>query len=69
MDGFHIERMAQNKGNILFAAEIGYPVPGKDTFYGNDNVFSVWCDGLQEDVGIRFDIPMQDDLSFLIEDA
>jgi len=69
MDGFHIESVAQDEGNILFTAEIGEPVPGEDAFNGNDNVLSERCDGLQEDVGICFDVPMQDDFSLLVKYA
>jgi hypothetical protein len=41
MDGFHIEGMAQDEGDTFFLAEIGDPVPGKDTFNDNDDVFPV----------------------------
>ena len=39
MDGFHIEGMAQDKGDTLFLAEIGNPVPGEHAFHGNDDIF------------------------------
>jgi len=69
MDGFHIESVAQDEGNILFTAEIGEPVPGEDALNGNDNVLTEWRDGFQEDVGVCLDVPMQDDISFLVENA
>ena len=61
--------MAQDEGNILFTAEIRKPVPGEDALYSNDDVLPVWCDGFQEDVGICFDIPVQENFPFLVENA
>ncbi len=69
MDGFHIESMAKDEGNILFTAEIGEPVPGEDALNGNYDVLTIWRDRLEKDVGVCLDVPMQDDLSFLVEDA
>jgi hypothetical protein len=61
--------MAQDKRDILLIAEIGDPVPGEDAFYGHDNVLTIWRDSLQKDVGICFDVPVQDDLPLLGQDA
>ena len=36
VNGFHIERMAQDKGNRFLSAEVGEPIPGEDTFNGHD---------------------------------
>jgi hypothetical protein len=69
MDGFHIESVTQDKGDVLFTAEIGEPVPGENAFYGNDDVLTEWRDGFQKDIGVCLDVPMQDDLSFLVENA
>ncbi len=38
MDGFHIENMAKDEGNIFFTAEIGEPVPSKDAAVNNKYV-------------------------------
>ena len=69
MDGFHIESVAQDEGNILFTAEIGEPVPGEDALNSHDDVLSKRSDSLQEGVGICFDVPVQDDFAFLVENA
>lgn len=69
VNGFHIQGMAQDKRDILFIAEVGYPVPGEDTLHGDDNILSERIDSLQKDVGSRLDVPVQDNLSLLIENA
>jgi hypothetical protein len=61
--------MSQDKGDILLRAEVGDPVPGKDAFNGNDDVLTIRGDGFQKYVGISFDVPMQNDFPFLVEDA
>ena len=61
--------MAKDKRDLLSRAEIGEPVLGEDALNGNDNVFSIWSNGLQKDVGISLDISVQEDLTLLVEDA
>ena len=45
------------------------PIPCEDTFYGNDDVFTIWSDRFEKDVGVCLDVPMQENFAFLIEDA
>ena len=66
---FHIQNMSQNEWDILLCAEVCDPVPREDTFYSNNDIFTVRSYGFQKDIGTCFDIPMQDDLSLLVEDA
>src|SRR5512135_432653 len=61
--------MTKDERDVLVATEVGDPVPGEDTFYGNDNIVTIWSNGLQEDIWISLDVSVQDDLSFLCEDA
>jgi hypothetical protein len=61
--------MAQYEGDILLSAEIGEPVPGEDALYGNGDVLTVWFNGLQKGVGIGLNVPVQDDLPFLIQNT
>jgi hypothetical protein len=69
MDCFHVEGVAQDKRNVFLCAEVGNPIPGEDTLNGNDNIFSERSDRLEKDVGVCFDVPMQNDLPLLGEDA
>jgi len=69
MNGFHVESMTQDKGDIFLSAEISDPVPGKDTFYSYHDIFSVSLDGFQEDFCIRSDIALKNDTPFLVDDT
>jgi hypothetical protein len=33
MDGFHIEGMTEDEGNVALCAEVGDSVPGEDTLH------------------------------------
>jgi len=50
MDGFHIEGVAQYKGDMFLGTEIGDPVPGEDALNGHDDVFSIAFDGFKKDL-------------------
>jgi hypothetical protein len=69
MDGFHIESMSEYKGDVLLGTEIGDPVPGEDAFHGHHDVFSITFDGFKENLSVGSDVALEDDASFLVEDA
>ncbi len=69
MDGFHVEGMTEDKGDVFLCAEISDPVPGEDAFNGHHDVFPVSFDGFKEDFGVGSDIALKDDIPFLVEDA
>jgi hypothetical protein len=69
MNRFHIERVAQDEGNVLFIAEIGEPVPSEDALYCYNNIFAVRSYTLQKNIGVCFNIPVKNDLALLVEDA
>jgi hypothetical protein len=69
VDGSHVEGVAENEGNIFFIAEVSEPIPGEHAFYGNDDVFAVWFDSLEEGIGLSVDIFVEQDGSVLIEDT
>jgi hypothetical protein len=50
--------MAEDKGNVVLAAEVSQPVPAKDTFYTDDNVIGVGKDQFEKRFRIGFDILM-----------
>ena len=45
MDGFHIESVSEDKGDVFTGAKIGEPVPGEETFNADDDVAAKWLDG------------------------
>jgi hypothetical protein len=61
--------MAQDKRDVLLTAKISKPVPGEDTFHGNDNVIPEGGNGFEEDVRIGLYIPMKNNLPFLVKDT
>jgi hypothetical protein len=69
MDGFHVQRVAQDGGNPLLGAESGQPVPGEDTFDADDEILPVRRTRLEKWLGCRLYIAVQLDLPCLIQDA
>jgi hypothetical protein len=61
--------MSEDKGNAFFVAKIGYPVPGEDAFYGNDNILTIGSDSLEKGITIGFHVAVFPDFSLFIEDA
>jgi len=39
MDGFHVEGMTEDEGDVLVGAEVSDPVPGEHAFHRDHNVF------------------------------
>ena len=52
MDGFHVQSVAEHKGDPFPAAQIGDPVPGKDTLHRHRDIFSVRGDRSQQSIGM-----------------
>jgi hypothetical protein len=69
MDGFHVEGVTEDKGDVFLCAEIGDPVPGEDAFNRYNDIFSISFGGFKEDLWIRSDIALKDDVSLLVDDA
>jgi hypothetical protein len=69
MGCLHAEGMSEDKGNAFFVAKIGYPVPGEDAFYRNDNILTIRSDGFQKGITVGFHVAMFPDFSLFIEDA
>src|SRR5438093_11691617 len=61
--------MPEDKGNLFLGAEIGEPVPGKDTFNSDDQILTIGCNSLEKDFRTGFHIAMQQDLAVLVEDT
>jgi hypothetical protein len=69
VNGFHIERVSQDKGNIFLSAEIGEPLPGEDTFNGHDKAVAVGSNGLEKRFRSGFHIAVYEHLAILTQDT
>lgn len=69
MNELHIERMAEDKTDVLPATEIGKPVPGEDALDAHDQILAVRLDQLQEGVFLTRDILVNQNLGLAIDDA
>jgi hypothetical protein len=50
--------MSEDKGTAFFVAKIGYPVPGEDAFYGNDDILTKGSDGFKKGITVGFQVAM-----------
>jgi hypothetical protein len=61
--------MPEDTGKLCLGAEVGEPVPGKETFDRDDQILTIGCNGLEKWFGSRLHIPVKHDLPILIQDA
>jgi hypothetical protein len=57
VDGFHVERVAQDELDSFLRAQIGQPVPAEDAFDGHDQIVAIGLDGFQEHLGTGAQAP------------
>jgi hypothetical protein len=69
VDGFHVQRMAEDEGDLLAGAQIGKPVPGEDALDGDDQILPVRGDRAEEDLRVAADVLIEQDLAGLVENA
>ena len=69
VDGFHIQCMTQDKGNAFFGAQICQPIPRKDAFNADDEIFTIRSDELQEPMRLSRDILMQTNFPIIVQDT
>jgi hypothetical protein len=56
VNGFHVQGVPKDKGDAKHSAQVGYPVPGKDAFDGDDDVFHVGFNDVEENISLSFDV-------------
>jgi hypothetical protein len=61
--------MTQDKGNIVFPAEISYPVPGKNAFDSHGNIFPIRLDDTKKLLPVRGHVAVKQDISFGIKNT
>jgi hypothetical protein len=69
VNGFHIEGMAEDEGDVVLNAEISDPVPGEHTFYCDHDVLPEGSDDAKKGFRVRVNILMDSDISSGIKDA
>jgi len=69
MDRFQVEGLAKDKGDVFLGAEGGQPIPRANTFDADDQGPARWGIGFQERFRSSHHVPMQHDISLLIENA
>jgi hypothetical protein len=55
--------MTEDEGNLLPGAQVGEPVPGEHALDGNDQVFSIWCDGIEKKFRVSLDVLLEKGVS------
>src|ERR1700752_3611067 len=69
MDGFHVERVPEDKRNPFAGTQIGQPVPSEDTFDTDNQISPVGCNGFEKWFGASRHVPVQHDLAVLTQDT
>jgi len=69
VNGFHIESVSKDERDLLAGTQVGEPVPGEDTFHGDDEIIAKGCDRLEERLGSGRHVPVKNDGALLIQDA
>jgi hypothetical protein len=69
MDRFHIEGMAENKGDVFLGTEVGDPVPGEHAFDSDHDVLAEGGNGTEKSFRVSVDVMMNPDIAFGIEDT
>jgi hypothetical protein len=69
MAGFHVERVPQDKGDFLFSAEIGEPLPGEPAFDRDDQTLTVGSNSREEWFRSGFHLTVQQGLTIMAQEA
>jgi hypothetical protein len=69
VDRFHVESVAEDEGDVLFATQVGDPVPAEQALDGDGQVLSVGSKGLQQRLSVTGELTMNEDLALLVQDA
>jgi hypothetical protein len=69
VDRLPVQRVPQHEGDALPGAEVGQPIPGEDTLDRDRQIVPVGGNQFEEAGRIGFDVPMNQNGTFLIDDA
>jgi hypothetical protein len=69
MEGVHVEGGSQDKGDFLFSAEVGEPLPGEPAFDRDDEPLTLGSHRLEERVRSGLHMTVQQGLTIVAHDA
>jgi hypothetical protein len=69
MDRFHVECVAENKGDVLLDTEIGDPVPGEHAFDSNHDVLPEGSNDAEKSFRVCVDVLMDSDVASGIDNT
>jgi hypothetical protein len=69
VDGLHVESVAEDKSEALFAAQVGDPIPAEQAFDGDRQVLSVGGESPQQLVSVTGKLPVHEGIALLVQDA
>ena len=69
VDGPHVERVAEDEGDLVFPAEVADPVPGEEALDTDDDVGAEGGECIEEDLLVGRNLRLADDLPGTVEDA
>jgi hypothetical protein len=69
MDRLHIESVAEDKGEALFATQVSDPVPAEQALDGDRQVLSMGDESLQQLISITGQLPVHEGFALRVQDA
>jgi hypothetical protein len=69
VNGFHVEGVTEDKGDLLLGAEVGDPIPGEEALDADGDVGSEGSEGIEEALFVGGEGGLTNDGAGLIEDA
>ena len=69
VNGFHGERVPEDKRKPLSSAQVSKPVPREDTFDRDDHILPIGCNGLEQRLRACGHIPMHHDLAVVVQNT
>jgi hypothetical protein len=69
VNGFHVEGVAKDEGNLLLGTEISEPVPREETFDSDDDILAIGRNDLEQGVWAGLHVTRHHDLPISVQDA
>ena len=69
VDQLHVQRVAQDEGNVLLGAQVRQPVPAEHALHADHDAVAVGSDALEQCLGVARQIVVENDCAGTIENA
>jgi hypothetical protein len=69
VDGFHVQGVSQNKGDLLGLTQVGEPIPAKQALDADDQPVAEGGHGLEKRLAAGRQVLVENDQALSIEDA